>query len=214
MFRWAARVLALALVLLVVYLAVTFVQVWSTSRRDEAQRVEAIVVFGAAQYNGTPSPVLRARLDHAVTLYRRGYSDRIVVTGGRRPGDRYTEATASALYLRRKQIGERSILRVVSGTNSWQSLASAANELKKRGLTDVLLVSDGFHSARIAAMAEELGLAAHTSPSTASPISGVEKLPYLGRETVAVAAGRVLGFRRMAGIDRTVERVRSDTGSG
>lgn len=214
MFRWASRLVALALAVLLAYLAVTFVQVWSRSRRDEAQRVEAIVVFGAAQYNGTPSPVLRARLDHAVALYQRGFSDRIVVTGGRRPGDRYTEATASARYLRRKNIGERSILRVVSGTNSWQSLASAANELKKRGLTDVLLVSDGFHSARIAAMAEELGLAAYTSPSTASPITGVEKLPYLGRETVAVAAGRVLGFRRMAGIDLTVDRVRSGARSG
>jgi uncharacterized SAM-binding protein YcdF (DUF218 family) len=212
--RRVVRLVALALAVLVVYLGVTFVQVWRTSRRDEARRVEAIVVFGAAQYNGTPSPVLRARLDHAVALYRDGFSDRIVVTGGRRPGDRYTEASASARYLLGKHIADRSILRVVSGTNSWQSLASAANELKKRGLTEVLLVSDGFHSARIAAMADELGLRAHTSPSTDSPIHGIRKLPYLGRETVAVAAGRVLGFRRVAGIDRTVTRVRSGVASG
>ena len=132
MFRWASRLVALALAVLLAYLAVTFVQVWSRSRRDEAQRVEAIVVFGAAQYNGTPSPVLRARLDHAVALYQRGFSARIVVTGRRRPGDRYTEATAPARYLRRKNIGQRPILRAVSGPNSRPSLASGADEPKKR----------------------------------------------------------------------------------
>jgi vancomycin permeability regulator SanA len=212
--RRAFRLTALVVAGLLLYLAVTFVQVWRASRRDEARRAEAVVVFGAAQYNGRPSPVLRARLDHAVELFERGFADRVVVTGGRRPGDRFTEATASARYLSLKGISDRSILRVVSGTNSWQSLASAANELKKRGMTDVLLVSDGFHNARITAMAKELGLAAHASPSPTSPISGAEKLPYLGRETVAVAAGRVLGFHRVAGIDRTVTRVRTEVNSG
>jgi len=212
--RLGFRLSALIVAGLVLYLAVTFVQVWGASRRDEARRAEAVVVFGAAQYNGTPSPVLRARLDHAAELFERGYADRVVVTGGRRPGDRFTEATASARYLSRHGISDRSILRVVSGTNSWQSLASAANELKKRGFTDVLLVSDGFHNARITAMAEELGLAAYASPSRTSPITGAEKLPYLGRETVAVAAGRVLGFRRVAGIDQTVTRVRTEVRSG
>ncbi|MDP9071282.1 MAG: YdcF family protein [Actinomycetota bacterium] len=214
MFRWAFRSTAVILTGLLAYLAVTFVQVWRASRRDEARRAEAVVVFGAAQYNGEPSPVLQARLDHAADLFQRGFADRVVVTGGRRPGDRFTEATASARYLSRQGIADKSILRVVSGTNSWQSLASAANELKKRGLTNVLLVSDGFHSARISAMAEELGLLAHTSPSRASPIDGVEKLPYLGRETVAVAVGRVVGFRRISGIDRTVTRVRAEVRSG
>ena len=214
MLRRTVQVSAVVVALVVAYLGVTFVQVWAASRRDGAHRAEAIVVFGAAQYNGTPSPVLRARLDHAVALFERGFADTIVVTGGRRPGDRFTEATASARYLLRQGVEDDSVLRVVSGTNSWQSLAAAAHELKKRGLTTVLLVSDGFHSARIAAMAEELGLSAHASPATGSPISGVEKLPFLGRETLAVAAGRVIGYGRVAGIDRTVDRVRSDTRSG
>ncbi len=214
MFRWVFRATALVLTALVAYLAVTFVQVWRASRRDEARPAEAVVVFGAAQYNGKPSPVLRARLDHAADLFQQGFADRVVVTGGRRPGDRFTEATASARYLARQGIADKAILRVVSGTNSWQSLASAANELKKRGMTNVLLVSDGFHSARIAAMAEELGLLAHTSPSRTSPIGGAEKLPYLGRETVAVAVGRVVGFRRISGIDHTVTRVRAEVTNG
>ncbi len=211
---WAIRIVAGLVALVLMYLGVTFVQVWAASRRDQAARAEAIVVFGAAQYNGKPSPVLRARLDHAAALYNRGLAARIVVTGGRRPGDRFTEATASARYLTGKGIADGAVLRIVSGTNSWQSLAAAANELKKRGMHDVLLVSDGFHNARIAAMAGELGLHARTSPARASPISGLEKLPYLSRETLAVAAGRVIGYRRVSGIDRTVERVRASAASG
>ena len=204
MLRWAVRLLGLGLLGTLLYLAVTFVQVWQASRRDEATQAQAIVVFGAAQYNGQPSPVLRARLDHAVDLYERGLADRVVVTGGRREDDRFSEATASANYLRRKGVPESSILREVTGRNSWQSLASAAGFLKKRGVHEVVLVSDGFHSARIAAMADELGLHAHTSPAPSSPIDGAGKLPYLGKETVAVAAGRVVGFHRVSDVRRQV----------
>lgn len=182
------------------YLAVTFVQVWQASRRDEARKVEAIVVLGAAQYDGRPSPVLRARLEHTADLYRRGLAPRVVVTGGKRAGDRVTEATVSADYLARRGVPEAAILREVQGRSSWQQLAAAAQFLKRRGITKVLLVSDGFHAARIGAIADELGLEGYTSPAPGSPISGARKLPYVGRETLAVAAGRLLGFRRMAGI--------------
>lgn len=198
--RWAFRLGLVAIAALLVYLAVTFVQVWQASRRDEARKAQAIVVFGAAQYNGTPSPVLRARLDHAANLFRRGVARRVVVTGGRRSEDRFTEATVSAAYLGRKGVPESSILREVSGRTSWESLASAAGFLKRRGVNDVVLVSDGFHAARIAAMADELGLEAHTSPTPTSPITGPSKLPYMGRETLAVAAGRVVGFRRVSNV--------------
>ena len=209
------RLLRLALVvklaaglvaLLVAYLAVTFVQVVLASRRDQAREVQAIVVFGAAQYDGRPSPVLRARLDHAAELYRRGLAEAVVVTGGKQAGDRVTEATVSAEYLARHGVPEPAILREVSGRTSWQQLAGAAAFLRRRGITEVLLVSDGFHSARIAAMAGELGLTAWTSPARGSPISGLGTLPYLAKETLAVATGRILGFRRMAGIDQRVGR--------
>ena len=183
-----------------IYLAVTFVQVWQAAGRDEARDVQAIVVLGAAQYDGRPSPVLRARLEHAADLYERGLAERVVVTGGKQTGDRVTEATAAAEYLTRKGVPERSILREVQGRSSWQQLAAAATFLKNQGITRVLLVSDGFHSARIAAIADELGLEAFTSPAPGSPISGLEELPYLGRETLAVAAGRILGYRRVAWI--------------
>ena len=194
--------------LLVVYFAVTFVQVWQASRRDEARPAEAILVFGAAQYSGQPSPVLRARLDHAVRLYRDGLAKTIVVTGGRLPTETsgYTEARASAEYLIRRGVPDEDILREVSGRTSWQSLASATTFLKERGITKVILVSDGFHSLRIGIMADELGLTAYTSPAKGSPIAGMKKVPYAAKETVAVGIGRVFGFRRMAGIDRRVRQ--------
>ena len=204
MLRWPLRIGAGVALLVAAYLGVTFVQVVQASRSDDAERAQAIVVFGAAQYNGTPSPVLRARLDHAAKLYERGYADRVVVTGGRLPEDRFSEAGASARYLRSKGVPDSSILREVQGRTSWESLASTARILKQRGLTDVVLVSDGFHSARIGAMASELGLNAHTSPTTTSPITGAETLPYLGKETVAVAAGRVFGFRRVSNVSYNV----------
>lgn len=200
------RIVALLAVAGVAYLMVTFAQVWQASRRDEARRADAIVVFGAAQYNGRPSAVLRARLDHAARLYVRGYADTVVVTGGRRPGDTYTEARASAEYLVRRGVPDAAILREVSGRTSWQSLASSSAFMKRRGIRRVILVSDGFHALRVRAMADELGLTGFTSPSRGSPIRGFAKLPYFAKETVAVAAGRVLGFRRVSGIDQRVRR--------
>ncbi|MDQ6725131.1 MAG: YdcF family protein, partial [Actinomycetota bacterium] len=187
-----------------VYLGVTFAQVWWAARHDEARPAQAIVVFGTAQYNGRPSPVLAARLDHAVELYRRKLAPVIVVTGGNQPGDRFTEASASADYLLQRGIPDHDVLREVSGTSSWQSLAAAANFLDARNITQVLLVSDPFHSLRIRAMATELGLDGHASPTRTSPIRGVTEAEYMGRETVAVAVGRIVGFRRQASIEKVV----------
>lgn len=187
------------------YLAVTFVQVWRAARRDEARPAEAIVVFGAAQYNGVPSPVLAARLDHAIDLYRRDLAPVIVVTGGNQPGDNFTEATASANYLMARGVPDEDVLREVSGTSSWQSLAAVANFLEERDIRKVLLVSDPFHSFRIRAMASELGLEGRSSPTTTSPIQGMSEARYIVRETVAVAVGRVIGFRRQARIEDVVK---------
>jgi vancomycin permeability regulator SanA len=183
---------------------VTFVQVWRAARHDQARPAEAIVVFGTAQYNGVPSPVLAARLDHAIELYEKDLAPVIVVTGGNQPGDQFTEATASANYLIQRGVPDEDVLREVSGTSSWQSLAAAANFLDDRQITDVLLVSDPFHSLRIRAMASELGLDGHSSPTKTSPIRGMTEARYMARETVAVAVGRIVGFRRQASIEDVV----------
>lgn len=207
--------MAAALVLAVLlYLGVTLAQVVGASRRDGAEQADAIVVLGAAQYNGEPSPVLRARLDHARALYRRRLAGVIVVTGGRQAGDESSEAAAGAAYLSRRGVPQSAILREVNGRNSWESLAAAAAELKKRNKDDVILVSDPFHSARIGAIAGELGLNASVSPTRTSPIGGPKQATYMVRETVAVAAGRVVGFRRLTGANQAVDRARDSLQSG
>ncbi|HEX7166434.1 MAG TPA: YdcF family protein [Acidimicrobiales bacterium] len=205
MFRLARRITSLALLAVVVYLGVTFAQVWSTARKDQAREADAIVVLGAAQYNGRPSPVLRARLDHAAKLYERDLAATIVVTGGKAETDSSTntEASASATYLAKEHgiAGKETVLWENAGCNTWDSMASTANELRKRGKSRVLLVSDPFHSARIAAIAEELDLDARVSPTRSSPIGGSAELKFMARETAVIAAGRVIGFRRLMGID-------------
>lgn len=211
--RRAFKLGLLLVVLLVAYLGVNLVQVWTASRRDDARPADAIIVFGAAQYDGRPSAVLRARLDHAADLYERDLAPTVVVTGGKREGDRTTEASASARYLEQQGVPGGVIERVF-GATSWQSLAEAARFLRAKGSTDVLLVSDPFHAKRIDVMASELGLDGHVSPTRTSPIGGSEEGSYLLREAVAVAAGRLLGFRRLVGIDEGVSRVRGKVQSG
>ena len=210
MLRWGLRAFALLGVVSFAYLAVTAVQVFLASRRDETREVQAIVVFGAAQYDGRPSPVLEARLDHAASLYEDGYAQLIAVTGGRQEGDRFTEATASANYLTSRGVPQEAILREVSGENSWESLAAAAAFLADRDIHRVLLVSDPFHAARTEAMADELGLEAYSSPTRSSPIRGFSEVPHLAKETFAVAAGQLIGFRRLMRVDAVVERAREE----
>ena len=200
----ARRVVGLLTGAAVLYVGVTFVQVWLASRRDEAGPAQAILVLGAAQYDGRPSPVLRARLDHAVELWKAERAPTIVVTGGRREGDRFTEASVSATYLHRQGVPEAAILREVRGQSSWESLAAAAAFLDDRDIHEVLLVSDPYHSMRIEAIAGELGLDAKVSPADTGT-----SFPRLARETAAVSVGRLIGYRRLTGI----ERVRSGGGS-
>jgi uncharacterized SAM-binding protein YcdF (DUF218 family) len=193
--KLALRIAAILGFVTFVYLAVTFVQVWMASRRDEAKAADAIVVLGAAQYDGRPSDVLAARLDHAYDLYETGIAPMIVVTGGRREGDRFTEATAAATYLHELGVPDEAILRETEGRSSWESLSASARFLEERDMTRVVLVSDPYHSARIKAVAKEVGLDAVTSPTRTSPIKGTAALRRLGEETIRVAAGRIFGYQ-------------------
>ena len=212
--RLAVRVVVVAVVLGALYLAVTFVQVWRASTTDGADVADAIIVLGAAQYDGKPSPILAARLDHAVRLRERGVADVIVVTGGNQPGDRTTEATAGADYLLARGVPDADIRREVSGTNSWQSLAAAARFLIDEGRTDVVLVSSPYHALRTEEIAREVGLDGEASPASRSSEGFATRLGQLGRETVAVGVGRLIGFGRLVDLDERVGLVRGPPGSG
>ena len=157
---------------LLLYYVVTFVQVWWAARQGDTRHSQAIVVLGAAQYNGRPSPVFKARLDHAATLYHDRVAPLIVVTGGKQTGDIFTEATSGANYLHDKGIPDSAILRETTSHTSWESLLAAARVLRHRSEKQVVLVSDPFHALRIRSIANELGLDAVTSPTRTSPISG------------------------------------------
>jgi len=196
------RGLLVAVVVPVLYFAVTFVQVWRTARHDGARPAQAVIVLGAAQYDGRPSAVLRARLDHAAELYRRKIAPVVVVTGGKMEGDRFTESQAGANYLHTKGVPDEAILREATGRTSWQSLAASARFLRGRGIRDVVLVSDPFHAARIHGIASELGLEAATSPTRSSPIKGLSEFRHMVTETAQVGLARVIGFRRLVRIEQ------------
>jgi uncharacterized SAM-binding protein YcdF (DUF218 family) len=205
--RRLIKVGVLLALVVVGYFFVTFVQVWSASRRDASRPSQAIIVMGAAQYNGTPSPVLKARLDHAAELYEAKIAPIIVLTGGRQPGDQYTEAAASASYLTRAGIPESDLLLESDGRNSWQSLASAARFLKARGITKVVLVSSPYHSLRVEHIAGEVGLEGHASPATDAP--DTVTFGHLLHETLAVGFGRIIGYHRLVDLDSKVGHLRS-----
>jgi vancomycin permeability regulator SanA len=195
--RIALRVLLGLVALTVVYLAVVFVQVWMAARRDDARASDGIVVLGAAQFDGRPSRILAARLDHAIDLYNDGYAPMVVVTGGNQPGDRFTEADTGARYLADHGVPASAIQRETTGRSSWQSLSSAAASLKEQHKTKVVLVSDPYHAARIEDIAHEVGLDAVTSPTRTSPIKGAGEWRRFFTETIRVAAGRIFGYGRL-----------------
>jgi uncharacterized SAM-binding protein YcdF (DUF218 family) len=212
--RWIFRILIWLVLAVLVYLVVTGVQVWLTSRHYEPRPAGAIVVMGAAQYNGAPSPDLASRLREALVLWRGGDAKLIVVTGGKQPGDRYTEADASATYLVVHGVPDADILEV-AGRDTWQELALAAPLLRDRRETMVLVVTDPFHEDRSVAVATDVGLVPYPTPTQTSPISGWSTVPYFAKETVGVALGRIIGFNHLSWLhDAVVASVPRRAGSG
>jgi uncharacterized SAM-binding protein YcdF (DUF218 family) len=204
--RWPRRVGRAVLVLfslLLAYVVITYVQVYRASTHDGAREADAIIVLGAAQYDGRPSPVLQARLDHALELYEAGLAERIVLTGGRQEGDRFTEATAGYNYLRERGVPDEALLKEVDGTSTWDSLRASARFLLSRDLSEVVLVTNDYHAYRVEAIAEEIGLDATVSP-TDSELTGTEQIRQLLRETAAVSVGRLIGYDRLFRIDNAV----------
>ena len=194
--HWVLRAVVAVVAVLLVYYVVTLVQVWLTSREYGPVKAQAIVVMGAAQYDGVPSPDLRARLDQALLLYEQRYAPLIVTTGSKEPGDQFTEAEAGKRYLESKGVKAGDILEA-GGRTTWSNLSLAAAELRPRKDTDVLIVTDPFHEDRSMAVATDLGLHPHPTPTQSSPINGTATLPYFLQTAAGVALGRIVGFERL-----------------
>jgi uncharacterized SAM-binding protein YcdF (DUF218 family) len=174
--RTAASGIALRVVLGVIAAAlaiwaVSAIGVVVYSQRDESRPASAIVVLGAAQYVGHPSPVLRARLDHAIALWRAGLAPVLIVTGGRGPRDTTSEGEASHTYALRQGVPDTAILIETHGRTSIESMRAVADMMHDRGMSTAILVSDPFHMLRLKVLASRLGITPYTSPTRTSPIS-------------------------------------------
>lgn len=191
--KWIKNLLGFGLLAVGVAYLVAFFSVLAVSRQEQARPVPAIVVLGAAQYNGKPSPVLKARLDHAAALYADSVAPLIVLTGGVATGDKTSEAEAAAAYLS-KQVPPVALVVLPAGRTTEESVAAAAEWCRGYGITEIVVVSDPFHMLRVRLEARRQGLVAWTSPTRTSPISAhlARELPYLMAEAakVLVSGGR------------------------
>jgi len=188
MARWIVRAVLGGLLIGCLLVMGTAFRVWYVGRSDHRAQTDVIVVLGAAQYNGEPSGVLRARLQHAKRLYEHEVADTILTTGGSRPGDISTEAAAGAAWLRQHGVPERNVVAVSDGRNTLGSLRAAASVADDRGWQDSVIVSDPWHSLRARTMLRDLGMDASVSPTHTGPIvrSRSTELRYIVRETGAL----------------------------
>lgn len=192
----------LATVSFVLLLSVGFVAgcsivVWQAAHHDDASeldRADAIIVLGAAQYDGEPSPVFAGRLDHAALLFEQGRAGRILVLGGGQPGDRFTEAEAGRAYLVDKGVPADAITPVPKGHTTFESLRATAPVMREAGMDSAFLVSDPWHNARVERMARDLGIDGHASATWQSAATSQDtRLEGYVRETFAYLYYRVVG---------------------
>ena len=175
-------VLAVLVTAVVVLPLVAVTRVVSAARQDDRSPSDVVIVLGAAQFNGRPSPVLEARLDHAKTLYREGVAKNVLTVGANQPGDRTTEAAVGADWLMSAGVPRADVTAVPLGHDTLSSLTAVAHLMADRGWTSATLVTDPAHEARSLAMARALGIAAHGSPTQTGSGSSLT-LEYVVRET-------------------------------
>ena len=199
--RAAARIYRVAGILVVAaaalfgaYFSVVYYQVRQHAYLDEARPADAIVVLGAAQYRGRPSPVLQARLDHALGLYRQQLAPRIITTGGHGIGARFAEGDVSREYLSRRGVPAEFITAETEGQSTMQSAAAVAEIMDRMQLRSCIVVSDGYHIHRIKKMLEARGVTVYGSPRTPGGDSSWTRAKYYAREALGYILWR-LGIR-------------------
>lgn len=199
--RWLRRLLSLGVIIAVFGgLAVGF-DVWWTGEEDQRQHADVILVMGASQFDGRPSAVLAARLDHAQTLFDAKLAPVIVTVGGSRPGDRFTEGGSGKVYLEKRGVPAADLIGVGEGGDTLLSLRAAATVLNAHRWHSILLVTDPWHSLRARTMAQDLGFIVHTSPVPGGPSRHglLTQARYIVRESVAYVYYRVFHRASRAG---------------
>ncbi|TCN56883.1 uncharacterized SAM-binding protein YcdF (DUF218 family) [Rhodococcus sp. SMB37] len=186
--RWCRRLIAGLLLAAVLVVGGTAVRVWQVARIDDWTTADAIVVLGAAQYSGTPSPVFAARLEQARMLYENGVSDTIVTVGGKQEGDLFTEAASGKNYLIETGVPADAIVAVEEGSDTLLSIKAVSEEMSEMGLSSAVLVSDPWHGLRTRTMARDAGLDAWTAPTRQGPAVFTRESQFHGiaRETGAL----------------------------
>lgn len=179
------------------YVLVNIASVIVVAAHHDGAEVDAIVVMGAAQYDGVPSEQLASRLDHALALWRRGRAPVIAVTGGKKEGDRFTEAATSRRYLTDRGVPAEAILAEEQGRSTWESLATLAPILRAEGISSVVVVSNGFHLQRSLLTIRELGFRAVGDGTSRDPFPTGEALLRSVREGAGISLGRIIGFERL-----------------
>jgi vancomycin permeability regulator SanA len=186
--RFLRRLVLGVLLIGILVVGGTGFRVWQVARGDDRATADVVLVLGAAQYAGTPSKVLEARLRHAKTLYDEGVAPYIITTGGNQPGDTYTEAAAGVRWLTEQGVPENRVIAIGEGNDTLGSLKAATRSIHDRGWQTAVIVSDPWHSLRARTMASDVGLDAWTSPTHSGPIVQTRQtqIRYIFYETAAL----------------------------
>jgi uncharacterized SAM-binding protein YcdF (DUF218 family) len=189
------RVVAAAVLSFALLVSSTALAIWWTARQDSRPGSDAIVVLGSAQYNGVPSSIFEARLEHALTLYHDGVAPVVVTVGGKKAGDQFTEAEAGRDYLADAGIPSDALLAVPEGVDTLESMRSVAAAFGERGWSSAVLVTDPWHAMRAERMAEDSGIDAESSPTRQGPAvqTRTTQFKYILRETAAYLLYRATG---------------------
>jgi uncharacterized SAM-binding protein YcdF (DUF218 family) len=190
--RLVRRLIAFVVLGTLLVVVGTAASIWWTARQDARPVSDAIVVLGASQFDGRPSSVFKARLQHARKLFEGGVAPRVVTVGGGRDGDRTTEAEAGAAFLRERGV---EVVPVPEGRNTLQSMEAVHDLMAEHGWSTAVLVTDPWHALRTRMMAEDAGIEAEVSPTRAGPSVRTRgtQIRYIGRETLALLYWKAFG---------------------
>jgi uncharacterized SAM-binding protein YcdF (DUF218 family) len=188
-------VLGAAVTAVLLLIGSTALAIWWTARQDARPASDAIVVLGSAQYNGVPSSIFEARLEHALELYEEDVAPVIVTVGGKATGDEFSEAEAGREYLAKAGVPDDALLAVQEGADTLESMRAVATEFDDRSWHTAVLVTDPWHAMRAERMAEDAGLEASSSPTRQGPAvqTRTTQFKYILRETAAYLLYRVTG---------------------